>query len=99
LAYAGTTVRIASVVKGYNKELLTNADGISVKLNVYDRLFQHVVGPFTMFYDAVHGYWYYDWDTNASSTPAGTYRLKTTVEGGGRDSWKIMRLRLAASPV
>lgn len=97
MAYAGETVRVISRVKDYDSVAITDLDGVTVTLEVFDRARSLIAGPFAMAWNGAKSYWYYDW---ATPGPAGaTYRAKVTAAGPSKQAWGVSRLRLTTSPV
>lgn len=104
MAFAGETVRVRSKITGYDGEPITDADGVTVTLDVWDTNKVHLFGPVTMAWESVRKYWFYDWPTvTADATPValpvGTYRSRVTAEGGGKDAWQFGRIKLSPNPV
>jgi hypothetical protein len=104
MAFAGETVRVRSKITDYDGKAVTDADAVTVTLDIWTPGKTHFAGPLTMTWETVHKYWYYDWVTNDGAAtptafPIGTYRSRVTVEGGGKDAWQFGRIKLSPNPV
>jgi hypothetical protein len=104
MAFAGETLRVRSKITDYDGKAITDADGVTVTLDVWKPDKTKLFGPVTMAWESVHKYWFYDWATvTADATPvalaAGTYRSRVTAVGGGKDAWQFGRIKLSPNPV
>lgn len=104
MAFAGETVRVRSKITDYDGVAITDADGVTVTLDIWNPDKTHLLGPVEMLWQPTHAYWYYDWTTKTTdATPValavGTYRSRVTAEGGGKDAWQFGRIKLSANPV
>lgn len=95
-AYAGSTVRLYGDADGYDGEPLVPADVTSVMLAVFDMEDAEVLADTAGTWNATTERWEYDW---ASSSTAGSYRLRVTVtDTAGRVSWRFVNFALASNP-
>lgn len=97
--YAGSPVLIATTAKGFDDEVLTQADVIGLQVSVYDNTGTvQVLAPQTMTWNELKLRWQYEWDT--TGIEPGTY--KAQVELIGEDNLPtpdFIRIRLAKLPV
>jgi hypothetical protein len=102
--YAGETLVITHTAT--NEDVaLTDANVLSVTVEIFDSDGATLVDETEMTWDAVQERWEYVWYTiDDAATPAalepGTYRAKVLITSlTGTENWEYKRIRLARNPV
>ncbi len=102
--YAGETLVITHTAT--NEDVaLTDANVLSVTVEIFDSAGTTLVDETAMTWDAVQERWEYVWYTDdGAATPAalepGTYRAKVLITSlTGTENWEYKRIRLARNPV
>lgn len=102
--YAGETLVITHTATNEDVEL-TDANVLSVTIEIFDSAGEVLVDETAMTWDAVQQRWEYVWYTlDDAATPSplesGTYRAKVLITSlTGTENWEYKRIRLARNPV